>query len=276
MKHCFVIQCHEYEPAVKLGKLIESISDKFQVLYAYDNKCADRKLFRELPNAWGFSIGYFTVDQGLYHLLLWYKVHESPDYRFVDYFHVISANDLPFRGILRIDDLVGNFDMYGYYHIVRNKRVKDNLGLPKGITWYGISRDVVNYIHQRIHLLIQSVMDIWFEYSTNRDFYTGSFDEYMIGKLFSYLVNIGDYNMLSDTLRLVFYPDLSGEYSTDGVLLSDFGKRANNKTSPLTLEDTPATVHAFNSYNVLFGRKFEFNSESYNKFYNILLNYGRK
>lgn len=274
MKHLFIIQCHQYEPAVKLGSLLETLSTDFSVFYAYDEKSVDREKFEGLKNSFGFLIGYFTVEQGLFHIQLWEYLNSIKYGDKFDYFHIISASDLPFKSILRIDDLVGNYDYYGY---------KWDPGIPdgcdtellKGFTWYGVSSIAMKWIGDHSKMLeTQAISKVWHPYSRNphiRSGYTGSFDEYLVPFLLEALESQFP-NGLNWMLRFTLFPDKSLTKSAEGLILSEYGKLAGNYNSPITLECTPKTMEVVLEWNELYGRKFEFNSESYKKLYNLALN----
>jgi hypothetical protein len=187
-------------------------------------------------------------------------------YCLYDYYHVISGNDLPFKGILRLDSILGDASYYGYYHLLEG-------GMRKAITWYGINNSVMNCINDHSIDFTHLMMEPWLKYSENRDKYTGSFDEYCIGHML-WKLSKAFFNRLDDCLRWVFYPmELGNETTAEGYPISDFGHRFPNKTSPLSLDVTEKNELAFEYNDVLFGRKFEFKSESYNYFYNKWIDY---
>lgn len=274
MKHLIVIQCHKYRPAVKLGRLLEKINSSgkldLQVLYAFDEITKDRDKFIKLPNSKGFRIGYFTVDQGLFHLNLLRYLYTEYDKEF-DYMHVVSESDLPTLGIFRIDDILKDKDAYGYYHLVNS----NGKSLYKAIAWYGLSKYTVDILSGIYRNLIWSFMDDWVTYSNSDHIasgFTGSFDEYSLGRLLSLLPKVlNKYSILFDSLRLVLWSD-SDKKSIIGCdyKVNEFGELADNRTSPITLLSTEKTIEAVKTWNVLFARKFEYNSESYKYFYKLI------
>lgn len=260
MRHLFVIQCCKYEPAKALGELINRISpvtngvQNWDVFYAYDTNSTESPLLSTLPNSKGFTIGYYTTDQGLSHLLLWEYLGDSSYY---DYYHIISESDLPFKGIYRVDDLVKNFDAYGF--------INKSGFIRKSIAFYGLSRKVVEWISRHVDLLTHGLIDVWLQYKHTSKL-TGGPDEYMIGYLLSKIEAL--FNFRNESLRLVYFPDPATGYvkSTDNVLIELVGKLSPCQSSPVILELTPSNKHAFENEDILFGRKFEFESETYNYF----------
>lgn len=273
MRHLFVIQCHQYLQAKYLGDLLKSLNKRFKVVYAYDERSPEQDKLRTLPNSFGFIIGYFSIDQGMYHFQLWNKLINDKRFNTFDFYHVISQSDLPFKGILRIDSLTEKIDAYGFTHFVKPKGV--NKGLYKGITWYGVSNKVAKFLGDSYSkLVLSSFKDIWFTYSSNKHIhsgFTGSFDEYLIGWMLNLIkMNYPD-TFLNDCLRFVLYPELDRLHieGYDGEI-SWYGHLSNSIPSPVILEDTPATNYAFETWNVLFGRKFDFDSKSYAHFVKLI------
>ena len=264
MRHLFVIQCCKYEPAKALGDLINRISpvtngvQNWEVFYAYDTNSAESPLLGTLPNSKGFTIGYYTTDQGLSHLLLWEYLSNNSYY---DFYHIVSESDLPFKGIYRVDDLVSGIDAYGF--------INKSGVLRKSIAFYGLRRRVVEWVARHIELLTHELIDAWFAYKHTANL-TGGPDEYMIGYLLTAVDSL--FHFKNESLRLIYFPDPATGYtkSTDNVSIDLVGKLSPCKSSPVTLELTPANKDAFENDNILFGRKFEFESETYNYFTNSI------
>jgi len=268
MRHLFVIQCCKYAQAVALGKLLKDISPeedgfpKWDIFYAYDIYSNDRKLFETLPNAHGFKIGYCTIDQGMFHLLLWRYLSHHEEYNF-DYYHLISESDFPFKGIYRIDDLVRGYDFYGYIQLIKM--------MSKSIAWYGLSKTACDMVSRWILEISRKVPDIWYNHETFSG-YTGGIDEYIISAMMEYLVTELGMRRRNECLRLVMYQEQGKDatLATDGTPIDWYGHKSRSKTSPIILDDTPATNYAFENWDVLFGRKFDFDSNSYEHFYKLI------
>lgn len=276
MKHSIILQCHHIKPALNLGKLLNTIVPDCLVIYAYDVKYEDRKQFEKLDNIIDINVNYFAVDQGLFHLLLWYRIYKDPRYAHIDYFHLISQSDLPFMGIFHMDELVGSSDFYGEIGLNKPKKLKTD-GLHKSSTWYGISRKVLKYIHDNINELVSICMEHWVEYSMSRGKFTGGYDEYLVGKLLWHLENqAGFVRDPKWNLRFILFPSSKAGYSGEGRLLSNYGRKSDSYASPIILENTEHTRDVFEHGYYLFGRKFEFESDSYNYFYNRLIEYAEK
>jgi len=271
MRHLFVIQCHQYLPAKNLGELIKSLSKEFEVVYAYDERSPEYLKLKSLPNSMGFIIGYFSIDQGLYHLLLWNALSKNPKFNNFDFYHVISESDLPFNGIFRINSLTSGIDAYGFTHQIRLRKSI----LYKGVTWYGISNKVVKFLgNSYSELVFSAIKEVWFNYTLNNHIhsgFTGSFDEYFIGWLLKLIKDKYNDTFLDDCLRFVLYPE-SDRLHVEGYEgdVSWYGKLSENVSSPVILDDTPAVNYAFENWNVLFGRKFQFDSESYAHFVKLI------
>ena len=273
MKQTFIIQCHQYEPAIKLGELIENMSPDFNVIYAYDtlrliNGDSELKKFTSMPNAFGFEIGYFTSDQGFFHLNLWNTIGRTKFVR-SDYFHLISQNDLPGLGTLNFENLIEDNDFYGFVHYPEFKNLPK---LSKGIAWYGLSRNAVYYIKENYSVLFNSLVDeVLIPYKSNPHIingYTGGFDEYAVGWLLNELNSV--YSGLNACLRLCLWRGSSNEFTAEGLRVNEFGK-VTSFISPLTLLNKPRVRELLLGGDIISARKFEYGSQDYNDLYNLIL-----
>lgn len=270
MRHLFIIQCHQYEPAVKLGELIKSINPEFGVFYAWDWLNFDEgDNFMQLDPSIShpFKIGYYTLDQGLFHLNLWKYIRYSDLFGECDYFHLVSQNDLPCIGILNVDNLSGTSG-YGNWTNVGNV----HLFTPKAPTWYGLSKESVKYVNLHYHRwLAYIVEDIYPIHSDFPETFTGGIDEYVVGYMLDQ-VSEEVYGEFDKNLhRFIGYPK-DKEYTYDKLKISDYG-HYTHKRSPITLDKLPAVESVIMGYyTTYFARKFDFRSNAYNYYYQLALN----
>jgi hypothetical protein len=254
------------------------MSPDFNVIYAYDtlklvNGDSDLKKFRSMPNAFGFEIGYFTSDQGFFHLNLWNTIART---KFIksDYFHLISQNDLPSSGALDFEELIGDNNLYGFAH---HPEFKNLPKLSKGIAWYGLSRKVVFYIKENYSDLLNSLVnEVLVTYKSNphiTEGYTGGFDEYAVGWLIDKLTVV--FGRLNDCLRLCLWRGSNKAFTSEGLKVSEYGK-VTSFTSPLTLLNKPKVSEFLLEGDIISARKFEYGSKDYNELYNLILSELRK
>lgn len=270
MKHLFIIQCHQYEPAVKLGELIKSINPDFGIFYAWDwlNFNEGNKFMKLDPSiSHPFKIGYFTLDQGLFHLNLWKYLRSSDLFVEYDYFHVVSQNDLPCVGILNIDNLAGTSG-YGMWTKVGNV----HLFTAKSPTWYGLSKESVKCVNLHYHRWLAHIIeDI---YPIHEDYpkeFTGGIDEYVVGYMLDQVNNEFVGKLDKNLHRFIGYTK-NKKHTCDKLKISDFG-HYTSKRSPMTLDKLPAVESVIMEYSdTYFARKFDFNSDAYNYYYQLALN----
>jgi len=279
MRHLFIIQCHEVHNAKSLANLLKKISSDFDVLISYDLNSISRTYAEyafEGMNTIGFRVGYFTVDQALTHLIRFLKIAEDDKLNKFDYYHVISASDLPFMSVTNIDKnmKVTEFDSHPYEQseyldlYCQTSEFKDS-GLTKASTWYGISNDLLEYIYNEQEYLFSIGSSSYLDYLSNN--VTGGFDETFLGTIFKYLKSLGIFNVRNSNMRLIIFPehDKSGNV-INADTIDEFGVDTGGKNSPITLQCTDKVLSYFYNVNAweLFGRKFDFLSKSYRLLYN--------
>lgn len=263
MRHVFIIQCHLYEPAVRLGNLLKEILPECKVIYSWDRLSKDYKLFaKNLNNEIKYNVGYLTVDQGLVHLNRFNKLIKDKLIDRGDFIHIISEADFPTKNIFNLDKILSGY--VGYFQIGSYNN------LPKSSTWYGLSYDIIEYLYLRYSDLISHALDNyvrWLEVGC----YSGGYDEYILGNLFSNLLSeLPGYRIRLSNLRSEFWPKTKDTLCS-GQNVSDFGTYTR-KSSPLTVNYNGSVVWDMENTINLFVRKLPTDSDvEFNKFKKYLL-----
>jgi hypothetical protein len=243
MKDVIIITCYQFDVTRKLIRLL----GRDNCYLVVDNRPEDFKLFKDNFGDRIISsgpFGYYTSDEALGRLRMMKNIMEVTKGDF-DRLHIISQNDLPTMGWLNRKNIVEPDKEY--IHINKSGWTSNYMTVTPKLCDYLNSHEseVINYIEK-----------VFWHGDSNM---VGALSENIWSKL------LIDYpNRVNSDLRLYTYWD-DPIYEYKGKQLGHFTKNS----SPLTLKKSKATLDCLSRYDwYLFARKFDFNSDIYNYWYN--------
>lgn len=259
MRHLFVIQCHESIQSIKLADLLTSISPKFEILMSCD--VSNHKVISEVRSSKYNSVfypqGYYTIEAALTHIFRLSDIQVNFDF---DWIHVISASDLPFVGIFKIDEICEGKE------VICQLDGDNPTESIHGSTWYSLSKKSVNFINLHRELILKSSLNFWATYNEMK--LNGGFDEYLVSQMLGVA-----YHGVDDKLRGFSYLDgrrfiVFPHYENATI----YGLPATN-SSPVTFKMSKALMNQVDCDHYLFGRKFDLGTEAYQTVYNYIKNH---
>lgn len=259
MRHLFVIQCHEFEQSKELANLLKSINPEFSILMSCDtdNLNVGIKLTEEGLPTISYPQKYYSIDAALTHL---YRFRYLTKLDF-DWVHVISGKDLPFIGIFEIDKICEGRD------IICQLDGDMKYGIPHGATWYSVSKKVANIIDKEMNSILLDSLKNWIYYMDNKC--NGGFDEYVCAGMLTYvrdILNVTNPSLIysADAHRFIVFPNYPD---------SDKYGKSNSPASPITFNYSIDLMEMVDCNHYLFGRKFDFDTEAYEKVISYIKNY---